>query len=269
MIKRISKIFIIAFAFLFVFSLSACKKEEPKKDPTISFDKATYEVEVGDEITLNPVVTDLENAEIEYTESASDILTSSLPGKYTAAKAGTVTVTATIKGYTASASVTITVKEIVLVNSITITGEANMTEGDTQTLSAVVLPENAKDKTFKWSSSNAKIATVSDAGLVTAVKAGTVTITATANDASAKTGTFKIVIKEKQILATAIDFDIKEKYYVGDEDTLVAKFTPTNTSIKVAAWSSTNPTVATIDETGKLVAVNAGKVTIVAKATDE
>ena len=269
MIKRISKIIIIAFAFLFVFSLSACKgpKEEPK-DPTISFDKTTYEVEVGEEVTLNPVVTDLDNAEVEYTESVSGIVTSLSNGKYSATAAGTVTITATIKGYTASASVTITVKEIVLVDSITVTGEASMTEGDTQTLSAAVAPDNAKDKTFKWSSSNSKIATVSDAGLVTALKAGTVTITATANDASAKTGTLKIVIKEKQILATEIDFDIQEKYYVGDEDTLVAKFSPANTSIKVAAWSSTNPTVATIDENGKLVAINAGKVTIVAKATD-
>ena len=268
MIKRISKIIIIAFAFLFMFTISACKKEEPKKDPTISFDKTTYEVEVGEEITLNPVVKDLDNAEIEYAESISGVVTSTSAGKYTATKAGTVTITATIKGYTASATVTITVKEIVLVESITVTGEDSMTEGDTQTLSATVLPENAKDKTFKWSSSNAKIATVSDAGLVTALKAGTVTITATANDDSAKTGTLKIVIKEKQYLATAIDFDIKEKYFVGDEDTLVAKFTPANTSIKVASWSSTNPTVATIDEDGKLVAVNAGKVTIVAKATD-
>ena len=269
MIKRISKIIIIAFAFLFVFSLSACKgpKEEPK-DPTISFDKTTYEVEVGEEVTLNPVVTDLDNAEVEYTESVSGIVTSLSNGKYSATAAGTVTITATIKGYTASASVTITVKEIVLVDSITVTGEASMTEGDTQTLSVAVAPDNAKDKTFKWSSSNSKIATVSDAGLVTALKAGTVTITATANDASAKTGTLKIVIKEKQILATEIDFDIQEKYYVGDEDTLVAKFSPANTSIKVAAWSSTNPTVATIDENGKLIAINAGKVTIVAKATD-
>lgn len=269
MIKRISKIIIIAFVFLFVFSLSACKgpKEEPK-DPTISFDKTTYEVEVGDEVTLTPVVKDLDNAEVVYEESVSGVVSSTAAGKYTAVKAGTVTITATLKGYTVSASVTITVKEIVLVDSITIKGEASMTEGDTQTLSATVAPDNAKDKTFKWSSSNSKIATISDAGLVTALKAGTVTITATANDASAKTATFKIVIKEKQILATAIDFDIQEKYYVGDEDTLVAKFTPTNTSIKVAAWSSTNPTVATIDEDGKLVAVNAGKVTIVAKASD-
>ena len=274
MVKRISKLFMIAFLFVFAFAFTACKKdkEEDKAKPTISFSTTTYELEVGEELTLSPVIKDLENGEIEYSESKAGIVTSEANGKYKAVAAGTVTITAKIKGYDASASVTITVTEVfvpLLVSEITVSGETTMTEGDTQTLTATVSPADATDKTYKWSTSNAKIATITEAGLVTAVKAGTVTFTATANDESKKTGSLKVVIKEKQVLATSIEFTLEDTYYVGDEVTLEATVLPANATVKLAKFESTNPTIAKVDESGKLVCLNAGKVTIVAKASDE
>ena len=56
--------------------------------------------------------------------------------------------------------------------------------GDTATLSATVLPDNATDKTVTWSSNNEAVATVVN-GVVTPVAAGTATITATAGGKSA------------------------------------------------------------------------------------
>jgi formylglycine-generating enzyme required for sulfatase activity len=53
---------------------------------------------------------------------------------------------------------------------------------DTETLIATVAPANATNKTVSWSSSAPSIATVSNAGLVTAVTAGTATITVRTND---------------------------------------------------------------------------------------
>lgn len=54
-----------------------------------------------------------------------------------------------------------------------------MISGDKETLTAIVGPANATDKTLKWASSNTAVATVSATGEVTAVSAGTATITAT------------------------------------------------------------------------------------------
>jgi len=62
--------------------------------------------------------------------------------------------------------------------------ELTLTEGQSETLTATVSPDNATDKTVTWSSSDASIASVQD-GKVTAVKAGTATITAKAGDKSA------------------------------------------------------------------------------------
>ncbi len=275
MVKRISKLFMIVFLLIFAFSFAACKKKDNEKEnqpkPTISFSTTTYELEVGEELTLSPVVTNLENGEIEYSESKAGVVSSLENGKYKAVAAGTVTITAKLKGYDASASVTITVTEVfvpVLVSEITVSGNATMTEGETQTLTATVSPDDATDKTFKWSTSNAKIGTITEEGLVTAIKAGTVTFTATANDDSKKTGSIKVVIKEKQVLATSVSFEIAESFYVDDEATLEATIEPSNASVKTVKWSSTNPTVATVDETGKLKAIAAGKVTIVCETAD-
>jgi uncharacterized protein YjdB len=55
-------------------------------------------------------------------------------------------------------------------------GKLTLTEGDTEQLKATVKP-NGADKTVRWTTSNGSVAKVSSKGLVTAVKAGTATIT--------------------------------------------------------------------------------------------
>ena len=71
------------------------------------------------------------------------------------------------------------------VSSITLDKtSAALTTGDALTLNATVSPDNADDKTFTWASSNDAVATVTAAGIVTALSAGSATITATANDGS-------------------------------------------------------------------------------------
>ncbi len=70
---------------------------------------------------------------------------------------------------------------------------ATLTVGATETLSATVSPETATDKSVKFTSSDETITTVTPVqGKVTAVKAGTATITATtSND---KTATCKVTV---------------------------------------------------------------------------
>ena len=51
--------------------------------------------------------------------------------------------------------------------------------GETHTLSANVMPLNTTDKNVTWSSSDVSVARVSDSGMVSGIKAGTATITAT------------------------------------------------------------------------------------------
>ena len=62
--------------------------------------------------------------------------------------------------------------------------EAELAVGDTVTARAKVTPDNATDKTVKWSSDNEAVATVNSRGVITAVAEGSAKITAVANAAS-------------------------------------------------------------------------------------
>lgn len=73
----------------------------------------------------------------------------------------------------------------VAVTEVKITSEVTEVEvGKTITLTAEVLPENATDKAVTWTSSGTEVATVGEAGVVTGVKEGNVTITASAGGKS-------------------------------------------------------------------------------------
>lgn len=73
--------------------------------------------------------------------------------------------------------------------------ETTIVAGQTETLEATVAPANATDKTVTWDSSDEAVATVED-GVVTAVGAGTATITATAGDN--KTATCAVTVTAAQ-----------------------------------------------------------------------
>ncbi|MBD0260303.1 MAG: Ig-like domain-containing protein, partial [Cytophagales bacterium] len=69
----------------------------------------------------------------------------------------------------------------------------SVTAGATATLTATVSPSNATNKNVSWTTSNAAVATVSTAGVVTGVAAGTATITVTTQDGS-KTATTAVTV---------------------------------------------------------------------------
>lgn len=113
----------------------------------------------------------------------------------------------------------------IAVTGVTITSANNVRsikEGETLQLTATVLPEGA-NQGVTWTSSSETNATVSNTGLVTAVKAGNVTITATSTADTTKSATFSLVIeKGEDPLPTAITVTAssKEVEVGGQSDTV-------------------------------------------------
>ena len=134
-------------------------------------------------------------------------------------------------------------------------GNASIYEGETLTLTATKTPENA---VIVWTSSDETVATVVD-GVVTALKEGTTTVTATVKDGVSDS----IVVT---VLGYSVKIDNKEvtELNVGETLTLTATKVPAKA---VVVWTSSDETVATVVD-GVVTALKGGKVTITASVKD-
>ncbi|WP_070114419.1 Ig-like domain-containing protein [Synergistes jonesii] len=132
--------------------------------------------------TITP--SDATDRSVSWKSSDSGIVSVNTSGVVTAAAPGTATITVTTRdgGYTDTCSVTVE-KAVVNVTGITLDkSTANLVKGQSEDITATVLPNDATNKKVKWSSSNTKVATVSGTGIVVATGAGTSTITAMTED---------------------------------------------------------------------------------------
>ena len=107
--------------------------------------------------------------------------------------------------------------ENVLVNKITINGKNEVVAGGYLVLDATVTPKDATNKVLTWSSSDRKVATVDEEGIVKAVNEGTATITAEATDGSKVKGTIKIKVLGKKV--EQISNDVKDDKNNTNKDT--------------------------------------------------
>ena len=166
-------------------------------------------------------------------------------------------------------SVRVILGQPVTVTSVTLDKSTlELVEEETAQLTATVLPENADDKTVTWTSSNETVATVDENGLVTAVGKGTATITVTTKDGN-KTATCEVKVTAKTIHVSEVTLD-KSTLELVEEETaqLTATVLPENADDKSVTWTSSDETVATVDENGLVTAVGKGTVTITVTTTD-
>lgn len=125
-------------------------------------------------------------------------------------------------------------------------------------------PDNS---TFKWSSSNSKVATVDQNGKVNTVAIGTTTITATG---AGLTATMQVTVKAKpEIKATSVRLNQKKLSLLkGKKYTLKATIKPSNVKNRKLKWTSSNKKVATVNKNGKVTAKKKGTATITVKTAN-
>jgi uncharacterized protein YjdB len=134
-------------------------------------------------------------------------------------------------------------------------------------IKAKVLPDAAakNNKTLEWSSEDEGIATVKN-GQISGKSAGTTTVTAKATDGSGVSAkvTVTVVVPVKKIACAE-----KNVTLVANESCqLTVEVSPEDATEKGIAWSSSDETVATVDESGKITATGVGKCVITGIAKD-
>ena len=150
--------------------------------------------------------------------------------------------------------------ETIILNKTDIT----LTKGTSETLQATINPsDTTDDKTLKWTSSNPDVATVDNTGKVTAVGGGTATITVKSQNGKEASCEVKVTSKIESISLNKSNITLSK----GTSETLKATINPSDTTDdKTLKWTSSNPNIATVDNTGKVTAVGGGTATITVKS---
>ena len=221
-------------------------------DGGVKLDKTEASLEKGKTLTLKATVTPstLEDKSVTWKSSNTAVATVSTAGKVKGVKAGTATITCTSKATGFSATCKVTVGYVKLDKT-----EAVVEKTKTLTLTPTVYPSSLTDKSVTWKSSNTAVATVTSAGKVKGVKAGTATITCTSKATGLKT-TCKVTVGYVKLDKTTAS--VKK----GSTVTLKATVYPSSLSDKSVTWKSSNTKVATVTSAGKVKGVKAGTVTI-------
>ncbi len=240
------------------------------KVETITLDKTEAELMEGGALTLTATVKpdNAKNKTLNWSSSDEAIAKVDDKGNVSAIAEGVANITVEAKdGSNIKATCKVTVKSIKVE---TITLDMNETElfiGESQTLIATVKPDDAKNKTLKWSSSDEAIAQVNENGVINALAEGIVTITAEAMDGSNIKATCKVSVKS--IKAESLTLDKTEaNLFIGESLALIATIAPENATNKAIRWSSSDENVAKVDENGKVSALADGTATITVETTD-
>ncbi|MCR5450744.1 MAG: Ig-like domain-containing protein [Solobacterium sp.] len=157
----------------------------------------------------------------------------------------------------------------VRVTSVTISEEAaNLCVGTTIDLDAEIKPDNAENKNVTWSSSDETVATVDQNGLVTALTEGTAVITVKTEDRGYTAQcTVTVYAVHAESISVNEEGSVSEIDY-GKTGTIQITFEPADTTNQKLLWSSSDETVAVVDENGSITAVGEGTVIITATAID-
>jgi len=227
---------------------------------------------VGENLTLIATVWP-ENATNQTVTWASNnpAVASVVNGLVTAISAGTATITVTTEDGNFTATFMVVINAAAA--DISVTGvslnqtSATLEVGQNFTLTATIFPENATNQNLTWTSSDNTIATVAN-GVVTAISAGTATITVTTQDGNL-TATSVVTVNPAIVPVTGVTLNqTTATLTAGENITLTATVLPANATNRNVTWTSNNTSVATVNNNGVVTAVSVGTATITVATED-
>ena len=231
----------------------------------IKIDKTSTIVYMGETEMLQADVSpeNVSNRTVSWSSSAPSVATVDGNGLITPVAPGkTIVSVSTCDGSGLEATCEVTVLQHV--ESLELSSETlTLDNGMTSQLQATVFPVNASDKTLTWESSDPEVASVDDKGNVTAKSRGetVITVMSVEGGVSAKCS----VVVRQQATGIVMNHEFLE-IYNGESGSLTAAVYPDNANDRTVSWSSSAPSVATVDGNGLITPIAPGK-TIISGST--
>lgn len=187
----------------------------------------------------------------------------SVPTVTTSTATATTTATTTAPPITTTTTVYVPIQQISADDA-----EISMNIGDKKTVAVSVTPANADKSSIVWSSSDTSKATVNEKGEVTAVGEGICVITAASKDNSSIKANIIVNVK-KGTTVTEIKLSKYEmKLSIGSSDISIVTMLPVDAENKDEFWTSSDVSVATVDEMGWVYGVGKGECIVTVYSMD-
>ena len=217
---------------------------------------------------------DATTTKVEWSSNNKEVVKVTEDGLLIGLKQGSAIVTAVLRDeigvHTATCKVTVPISLVVNVTGVSLNKTSlKLTKGTRETLTATVTPGDATNTAVVWSSSNKNVAIVNSNGRITALAAGTTTITATTVNGGETATCTVTVVEEEVVKVTGVTINTSSLTLEKDQTRqLIATVMPSNSADTSVIWSSNNLSVAEVNSSGKVTAISPGTAVITVTTAD-
>lgn len=195
-----------------------------------------------------------------------EVATVDYRGYVTPISEGTAIISATVlDGSNDTATIEVTVLRTPITGIRLLPASLTMGPGQQESLDVTYTPANASDKRVTYASDTPSVATVDINGVVTAIKQGKAIITATSVDGE-KTARTTITVVDLTVTGVTVA-PVSAKVKVAANTTLKATVLPKGSN-QTVTWTSSNNSIATVDNAGKVTGVSQGTAQITARTLE-
>ena len=200
----------VMMAVILAVTVSACLAESHSR---IFFQASSYEVAVGNTVTLNPSIQPRGNVRREWSSSNEAVATVSSKGVVTGLSAGETEITVRSvedKGNRAVCTVSV----VVPVRQLSLSENMVQLAVDTSwKVDEIIEPADATNKTIRWSSSNEHVATVNENGVIYGVAEGTAIVNAVTQDGNKMATVYVLVSAYDVVIKTPAEVEVNQLKY--------------------------------------------------------
>lgn len=212
--------------------------------------------------TVKPANASVKN--LRWTSSNTSVLKVGSDGKVYGVKPGTAVITCQSIQSGKKATCKVTVVAVTPASVSLNKTSGTLGYGKSYQLKATVAPSNATDKRVTWTSSNPKAVSVSSTGVIKGLTPNASAVITCKTVSGGKVA--KCTIKVGAIATTGVKLSKTSlSMLAGKSTTLIAAVSPSNATNKSVTWSSSNTSVATVNQNGIVTAKSRGTAVITCK----